>query len=112
MGDPGPFYTEQHYEAALQNLDTILELGDSRSAAYLCLLALYCLRGPGAPAAWTLAGLAVRLCIELGMHSKARMTEVTMESEINVRIFWCCYYLDRGISVALGKSPQISLSLL
>ncbi|RDW66373.1 hypothetical protein BP6252_10008 [Coleophoma cylindrospora] len=109
MGDTGFFYTDQHYEAALQNLDAVLELGDARSAAYLLLLALYCLRRPRDPGAWTLAGLAVRLCIELDMHRKPHNnSEITMERELNVRIFWSCYYLDRGVSVALGRPPAIA----
>lgn len=110
MGDTGPFYADQHYEAALQNLDAVLELGDSRSAAYLLLLALYCLRRPRDPGAWTLAGLAVRLCVELDMHRKDRKGEITIERELDVRIFWSCYYLDRGVSVALGKFFKINFS--
>jgi len=74
----------------------------------LLLLALYCLRGVKNPGAWTLAGLAVRQCIELGLHRKASGNEVTMEKELKAPIFWSCYYLDRGVSVALGRPPAIS----
>lgn len=102
-GETGSFYADQHYEAALQNMDTVLELNDTRSIIYLLLTALYCLRGPKDPAAWTLAGLAVRLCIELGLHRKSGSREVTMKSELDVRLFWSCYYLDREMSVALGE---------
>ena len=108
MGETGPFFADQHYEAALENLDAILELGDSRSVAFLLLLSLYCLKGPRNryPDAWTLAGLSVRLCIELGMHRMSRESGITMEKELDIRVFWSCYYLDRGISVALGKPPK------
>jgi hypothetical protein len=102
-GDAGEYYPEQHYDAALQNMDAVLDLRDGRSVVYLLLLALYCLRGPKDPGAWTIAGLAVRLCIELGLHKKSTTDEVSMGRELEVRIFWSCYYLDRGISVALGK---------
>jgi hypothetical protein len=67
-GETGSFFADQHYEAALQNMDAVLELNDTRSIIYLLLMALYCLRGPKDPAAWTLAGLAVRNCIKLGLH--------------------------------------------
>jgi hypothetical protein len=102
-GETGDFYSVQHYDAALQNMDAVLGLKDARSIVYLLLLALYCLRGPRDLGAWTVAGLAVRLCIELGLHKKSTIEEVSMERELEVRIFWSCYYLDRGISVALGK---------
>jgi hypothetical protein len=100
-GESGTFFADHHYEAALQNMDAVLALGDTRSVAYLLLMALYCLRGPRDPGAWTLTGLAVRLCIELGLHRKSN--QVSMERELQVRIFWSCFYLDREVSVALGK---------
>lgn len=60
IGDNGMFFAERHYEAALQNMDAVLAFQDMRSITYIFLLALYCLRGPRDPGAWTLAGLAVR----------------------------------------------------
>jgi hypothetical protein len=112
-GETGSFFADQHYEAALQNMDAVLELNDTRSIIYLLLMALYCLRGPKDPAAWTLAGLAVRNCIELGLHRKSPAGKITMERELDVRLFWSCYYLDREMSVALGGSTnQIVQSML
>jgi hypothetical protein len=89
-------------------MDTVLALRDIRAVQILLLLALYCLRGSRNPGAWTLAGLAVRQCIELGLHRKSPYLEVSMEKELSVRIFWSCYYLDRGVSVALGRPPAIA----
>lgn len=105
------FYTDQHYDAALQHMDAVLELRDSRSVTYLLLMALYCLRGQRDPGAWTLAGLSVRFCIELGLHRKSVQSQVSMESELNKRIFWSCYYLDRELSVALGESIYSCVSM-
>lgn len=112
MGEVGPFYAEQHYEAALQNLDAVMELGDSRSVVYLLLLSLFCLKGASSPGAWTMAGLAMRLCIELGMHRKSPKSERTIETELEARIFWSCYYLDRGLSVALGKDLPSEMGIM
>lgn len=89
-------------------MDAVLELRDTRSVAYLLLMALYCLRVPRDPGAWTLSGLAVRLCIELGLHRKSTRNEVSLERELQLRIFWSCYYLDREVSVALARPPAIS----
>ncbi|KIW05924.1 uncharacterized protein PV09_03117 [Verruconis gallopava] len=108
IGEPGDFHADQHYEAALQHVDFVLALRDIRSVQILLLLALYCLRGSRNPGAWTLAGLAVRQCIELGLHRKSSHDEITIEKELNARAFWSCYYLDRGVSVALGRPPAIS----
>ena len=103
VGESGDFRCEDHYEAALHNADALLANPDIRSIQYLVLLALYCLRGPKSVRSWTLAGLAVRLCIELGLHRGSTDTKITMENEIRKRVFWSCYHLDRGVSVALGE---------
>lgn len=89
-------------------MDTVLALRDIRSVQILLLLALYCLRGSRNPGAWTLAGLAVRQCIELGLHRATPNIEISLERELNIRLFWACYYLDRGVSVALGRPPAIA----
>ncbi|KAF2001826.1 hypothetical protein P154DRAFT_380648, partial [Amniculicola lignicola CBS 123094] len=98
---------EEHYEVAFQQMDLILALRDIRSVQYLLLLALYCLRSPRNPGAWTLAGLAVRQCIELGIHRRLKKPEVTLDRELLLHIFWSSYYLDRGISVALGRAGNL-----
>ncbi|RDW58443.1 hypothetical protein BP5796_12373 [Coleophoma crateriformis] len=106
-GETGEFFTSQHYEAALKHMDAILELRDLRSVTYLLLMALYCLRAPKDPGAWTLAGLAVRLCIELGLHRRSSRNKISLKQELEKRTFWSCYYLDRELSVALGRPPAI-----
>lgn len=106
IGETGPFWPEQHYEIALVHMDAVLSLSDTRSVTYLLLMAMFCLRGKD-PTAWTLAGLAVRLCIELGLHRKACDNKVTMKKELDVRLFWACYYLDREMSVALGETVLV-----
>jgi hypothetical protein len=103
-GETGDFNAEAHHEAAFRNIETVLALRDIRSIQYLILLALYCLRGPRSASAWTLGGLAMRQCIEIGLHRSPRDGEVCLDGEIRNRVFWSCYYLDRGVSVALGQS--------
>ncbi len=49
----------------------------------------------------------MRLCIDLGLHRRSSSTEITLEGELNKRIFWSCYYLDREISGALGLSELV-----
>ncbi|OAL47779.1 hypothetical protein IQ07DRAFT_681933 [Pyrenochaeta sp. DS3sAY3a] len=108
IGDTGDFHAESHHEAAVRNIETVLAPRDIRSIQYLTLLALYCLRGPRSASAWTLGGLAMRQCIEMGLHRSPRDGEVCLDGEIRSRVFWSCYYLDRGVSVALGRPPAIS----
>jgi len=77
--------------------------------SYLLLLIQQCLRVPRDPGGWTFIGIAMRLCVELGLHRKKRRNLCpTLASELEKRLFWACYYFDRDISIALGRPPCIS----
>ncbi|RDW60223.1 hypothetical protein BP5796_11829 [Coleophoma crateriformis] len=106
-GETGNFFCDQHYEAALQNMDHILSFRDTRSLSYLLLLAIYCLRSPRDPGAWNFVRLAMTPCIELGLH-RSSQHKPSLKSELDKRLFWSCYYLDREISIALGRPLAIS----
>ena len=56
----------------------------------------------------TFTGLAMRMCIELGLHRQKRSSKVSLRSELNKRLFWSCYWWDREIAIALGRPPSIS----
>jgi hypothetical protein len=107
-GEMGHFFSDQHYDVAFENLDTILQLRDSRTIDYLILMALYCTRAPRDPGAWTYVGAAMRLCIELGLHRRSRRHQSSVEGEMNKRRFWTTYFLDRDISIAIGRPPSLS----
>ncbi|KAK9415284.1 hypothetical protein SUNI508_02132 [Seiridium unicorne] len=107
-GEMGHFFSDQHYDAAFGNMDTILQLRDSRTVDYLLLMALYCTRAPRDPGAWTYVGAAMRLCIELGLHRRQRRQRPSVEGEMNKRRFWTTYFLDRDISIAIGRPPSLS----
>lgn len=51
-GESGNYFCDQHYNAALSNIDEVLEYRDTRAVTYLLLLAIYCLRAPRDPGAW------------------------------------------------------------
>ncbi|KUJ08658.1 uncharacterized protein LY89DRAFT_676572 [Mollisia scopiformis] len=102
------YHPERHYEIALNNRETILRYGDSRSLTYLLLLGQHCLRMPKEPGAWTFTGLAMRMCIELGLHRRRRSAGPSLKAELNKRLFWSCYWWDREIAIAMGRPPSIS----
>jgi len=104
-GQPGAFSSEQHYAAALRELDTILGFNDMRTIEVLLLLSLHSLRAPQGPGAWTYVGLAMRLCIDLGLHRRAKMRRSAKDLmlplqvlEMRKRVFWTAYCLDRQVS--------------
>ncbi|KUJ16071.1 uncharacterized protein LY89DRAFT_102668 [Mollisia scopiformis] len=108
-GETGAFFPDRHHSAGMQNLDAILQYHDIRSVQMLILLAIYSLRDPRGPGAWTYIGLAMRTCIDLGLHRRTPAKRYPLLNvEMRKRIFWTCYCLDRQISIILGRPFAIS----
>ncbi|KAH3956156.1 hypothetical protein HBI68_195890 [Parastagonospora nodorum] len=114
-GQLGAFSPEEHHAAALQHLDQILEFNDIRTIEVLLLLSLYSLRAPKGPGAWTYVGLAMRLCIDLGLHRRTKARGSLRAPwpnpgalEMRKRVFWTTYCLDRQVSIVLGRPFSIS----
>lgn len=76
----------------------------------LVLLALYSLRDSSFAGTWTLANIASRQAIDLGltMRHHAHGTDREEESEKRNRVFWSVYILDRRMAASLGVRPMIS----
>ncbi|OCT44052.1 Zn2/Cys6 DNA-binding protein [Cladophialophora carrionii] len=108
-GEPGAFHSERHHLSGMQYLDELIQCHDVRSVQVLIMLGIYSLRDPKGPGAWTYVGLAMRTCIDLGMHRRAPVGQyLHLENEMRKRIFWTCYCLDRQISIVLGRPFAIS----
>lgn len=52
-------------------------------------------------------GLAVKLCISLGLHRKSSASRFSLGSELDKRLFWVCYCLDRDINLTIGRPPSL-----
>ena len=61
--------------------------------------------------AWTFAGVAFRMAIDLGIHLpsdrlQSFITSLTAEDiEVRKRLFWSCYTWDKILSLYLGRMP-------
>ncbi|TVY46901.1 putative transcriptional regulatory protein [Lachnellula occidentalis] len=103
-GEVGIFFPEKQQAAALTYLDEILSFHDIRSVQTLMLLAIYCLRAPKGPGAWTYVRLAIQIGIDLGLHRRTpAMNQHCIKNETRKRLFWSCYNLDRQVSIPLGR---------
>ncbi|PVH96033.1 hypothetical protein DM02DRAFT_632338 [Periconia macrospinosa] len=108
-GQSGAFYAEEHYTAALQELQEILQYHDIRSVQFLLLLAIHDLRAPKGPGAWTHVGLAIRICIDQGFHRQHKALFASLaDLELRKRVFWTAYCLDRQLSIIMGRPFAIS----
>lgn len=111
----GPFagasLPEGLYAAGERLFEHVLHLNTLETIQALLCCAMYSLRSPIGVSIWTLSGLAVRQCIELGLHRDipwSRVESNPLKTEIRRRVFWCSYNLDRASAVTLGRPASIS----
>lgn len=102
------FNPEMHYNVAWENREAILRMGGTQSLTYLMLLGQHCYRMPKDHGAWTFFGLAMKTCVELGLHRRQKRSQLSVKSEHIKRLFWCCYWHDREVAIAMGRPPSIS----
>ena len=54
-------------------------------------------------------GLAMRTAIDLGLHREAHYTQIKpYQCQLRRRLFWTVYFLDRIVSVSLGRPVGIA----
>lgn len=81
------------------------ELSKLEMLQSLLLLTQYSLMRPCTPGAWYLIGTCVRLCQDLGLHNETIYlhNDDYYIVDMRRRLFWCCYSLDRQISIYFGR---------
>lgn len=75
----------------------------------MVLLVVYHIRTTSSHGMWYMIGLAMRTAIDLGLHRKAN--EANMDpftTQMRRRLFWVVYYLERVVSISLGRPFSIS----
>lgn len=72
------------------------------------LLALYSLMRPCVPGVWYVLGQALRICVDLGLHSNSfdKNFDAFMRDRRR-RLFWCTYSLDRQVCFYMGRPVGI-----
>ncbi|OKP10063.1 hypothetical protein PENSUB_4528 [Penicillium subrubescens] len=100
---------EQFYTTALQYVPTMCEARSIENIEAMVLLVVYHLRTASSHGMWYMIGLAMRTAIDLGLHRKAN--EINMDpftAQMRRRLFWVVYYLERVVSMSLGRPFSIS----
>ncbi|KAL3257378.1 hypothetical protein ABHI18_006898 [Aspergillus niger] len=82
-------------------------LGESQSYTNLealMLLVLYHMRTSSATRVWYLIGLAMRICIDLGLHRESQYRRMRpYEGQVRRRLFWSVYLVERYVAWSLGR---------
>ncbi|PWY65132.1 C6 transcription factor [Aspergillus eucalypticola CBS 122712] len=100
---------ERFYMTALQQLPNMCEMRSIENIEAMALLIVYHLRSASGQGMWYMVGLAMRTAIDLGLHRKAN--EINMDpftAQMRRRLFWTVYYLERVVSMSLGRPFSIA----
>ncbi|TVY78224.1 putative transcriptional regulatory protein [Lachnellula suecica] len=100
---------ENFFMTALQYISAARESHSVHNIEAMTLLVLYNLRSPSNSGIWYMIGLAIRTCIDLGLHREAYYCSLApYEGQLRRRLFWTVYFLERVIAVSLGRPYSIA----
>lgn len=94
---------------AIQHVAAACETRSTQNIEAMLLLVIYHLRSATSHGLWYMIGLAMRTCIDLGLHRKSSETKLDSYTvQLRRRLFWTVYYLERAIALSLGRPVSIS----
>lgn len=94
---------------AIQHVAAACETRSVQNIEAMLLLVIYHLRSATSHGLWYMIGLAMRTCIDLGLHRKSSVTQLDPYTvQLRRRLFWTVYYLERAIALSLGRPVSIS----
>ncbi|KAJ3562324.1 hypothetical protein NPX13_g8605 [Xylaria arbuscula] len=102
-----PTPPENYYMTALQHLFTARESKTTQNVEAMLLLVLYHIRS-SSYGIWYMIGLAMRTCIDLGLHTRRHESNLDHNTiQMRRRLFWSVYALERTIAICLGRPLSI-----
>ncbi|KAI8634675.1 fungal-specific transcription factor domain-containing protein [Xylariaceae sp. FL1651] len=98
---------ENYYMTALKHVFTARESKTTQNIEAMLLLVLYHVRS-SSYGIWYMIGLAMRTCIDLGLHTKRYESNLDPYTiQMRRRLFWSVYALERTIAICLGRPLSI-----
>lgn len=103
--------SEQFKVAALKYVDSTYHTSDPlQQLEAVLLLSMYLTMRPSVPGVWYVLGTALRICVDLGLHTDGNGKNDKFDAytkDRRRRLFWCSYSLDRQICFYLGRPVGI-----
>ncbi|ORX59608.1 hypothetical protein DM01DRAFT_1381166 [Hesseltinella vesiculosa] len=107
-----------YYKRARQLVDDFLDVPRISTVIALLYLASYTPHDSTTNSrAWMYGGMAVRMCLELGLHTSHYSSQMSQfDIELRKRVLWSCYVVDKLQSASLERpwmlrSQDIALTL-
>ncbi|KAI1371088.1 fungal-specific transcription factor domain-containing protein [Hypoxylon crocopeplum] len=106
-GGARPPQSEGCFNSALRCADKLLSYSpsDLETLTAVLLLAQYVSLNPSKGSLWQLTGIALRLCVDLGLHweTDAILSMPQTVLDERRRLFWAAYRFDRILAITLGR---------
>ncbi|KAK2766349.1 fungal specific transcription factor [Colletotrichum kahawae] len=100
-----------YYSGAMEYMDSLLSVDNLTSIQCVLCCATFSIRSPVGVSVWKTIGMALRHCIEMGLHQHTTghyRNADTLEQELSKRCFWVAYNLDHALALTLGLPLGIS----
>lgn len=96
------------FDKAMQHISGLIHSNSLETVQGLLLMTVFAVNERRRINSWHAIGLAVRTAIDLGLHraSTSSSSDLLM-AEMQRRVFWSVYALDRNISISLGRPCSI-----
>ncbi|KAL3447845.1 fungal-specific transcription factor domain-containing protein [Aspergillus insuetus] len=92
------FVTAMQYQPSLQETLSI------NSIEALMLLSMYNVQSAASSSVWYMMGLAMRICVDFGLHREAQYRRLRpYEAQRRRRLFWSVYLHERSVCWSLGR---------
>lgn len=97
------------FDLAMQHLSGLVHSNSLETVQGLLLMTVFAVNERRRINSWHSIGLAVRTAIDQGLHraSTSSSSDVLL-TEMQRRVFWSVYALDRNVSISLGRPCSIS----
>lgn len=97
------------FDVAMQHISGLLHSNSLETVQGLLLMTVFAVNERRRINSWHAIGLAVRTAIDIGLHRASTSSSSNiLTTEVQRRVFWSVYALDRNISISLGRPCSIS----
>ncbi|KIW16527.1 hypothetical protein PV08_06582 [Exophiala spinifera] len=100
---------QSHFLAALRYVPEEIKWTSLRSIEITLLLGIHSMRSPSGTSVWHLCGLALRQCLELGLHKQRAVPDhQLLQDQKRKRLFWSTLIFERKTALVLGRPFAVS----
>ncbi|KAL4877440.1 fungal-specific transcription factor domain-containing protein [Aspergillus karnatakaensis] len=98
-----------YFVTAMQFQPSLQESLSISSIEALMLLAMYNLQSAASSSVWYMMGLAMRICVDFGLHREASYRRLRpYDAQRRRRLFWSVYLNERAVAWSLGRPFSIA----